>query len=97
DLKVLKAAFNNRRMRAPLVPKDKDKGKEEETLARVYLFDEDNVSIRSTDTHGGALIIRIEGELSGKAPDAFRLRALLPGFDAKKLKKVEVRPVKVPK
>lgn len=106
DLKALKFAFLNSRGVGSLIPKDKDrkdrepkKEKEEEEvlIARVYFFDSENVSIQTSDSYGGVIISKIDGEVSGTAPDAFRVTVMCDQTIHKRTKKLEIRPVKVPK
>jgi hypothetical protein len=66
-------------------------------IVRVYFLDENNVSLLSDDVAGGVAISKVEGELSGKADDTFRVIAPCQGDILTMVKKVEVRPMKVPK
>lgn len=99
ELKRLKFAFQNSGYAEPRPPaKDKSSRETEEIpIARIYFFDSDNVSIQSVDARGGIIISELIGEVTGKTPDAFRISAPALGDVAKRLKKIEVRTVKVPK
>jgi hypothetical protein len=66
-------------------------------VVRVYFLDKDNVSMLSDDVAGGVAISRMEGEPTGKANDAFRVIAPCENQVLKMVKKVEVRPLKMPR
>lgn len=88
-LEFAKAPASIREVRLCFTPEDKLPKPGEPTLPethiQLYTFDEDNVLLKKFD------LSAIEGEITGKAGDAFRVVVFLDPEFFKKVKKVELR------